>query len=428
MENVVNFAKTWSFAPKNIVFPINSAEIAEIVKNAKKVRVMGSRHSWSKGIVCEDTLVSLDKMLQIGQVNKATNQVVIQAGATLKSIILALETQGYAFANLGSISAQSIAGAISTATHGTGIGFQCLASQVERLKLIDGEGNERVLSKNDSAFNAVVTGFGCFGIVYEYVLNVVPCFQMHAITDTTSFEDLIENLDSYVKGYDHFKFWWLKPNDKVIIFKNNRTNEPRNDSDFARWFNDEFVGVIAFRSFLALEKFSRKLVPTLNNILTKTAGKLFDRICKSYVGFLTPVPPIHRETEWAFDYAKAQQILKDYRKMLLNDGYEYSFVQEIRFTKADDFWLSPAYQRDSLWLSMYNVDSKANYDDQLARFEKFARANGGRPHWGKEATLDVDYLKSQYTKLTSFQSLTLEFDPHGKFLNTWIKSIFEKTK
>lgn len=424
MEKIINFGKTWSFSPKNIAYPTSASEISEIVKNAKKVRTMGSRHSWSKGIVSEDTLVSLDKMCQLGTVNKATNQVVVQAGITLKETIAQLEIQGYAFYNLGSINAQSIAGAISTATHGTGLGFQCLASQVESLKLIDGEGNNREFTKNDEAFNAIVTGFGSFGIVYEYLLNVVPCFQMHAITDNTTFDDLIENLDSYVKGYDHFKFWWLKPNDNVIIFKYNRTNEPRNDSDFGRWFNDEFVGVIAFRSFLALEKLSRKLVPTLNNILTKTAGKLFDRICKSYVGFLTPVPPVHRETEWAFDYANAQQILKDYKEMLMNDGYEYSFVQEIRFTQADNFWLSPAYGRDSLWLSMYNVDSVANYDDQLMRFEKFARANGGRPHWGKEATLNAQYLNTQFEKIGQFQTLMKELDPQEKFVNNWIKKIF----
>ena len=98
---------------------------------------------------------------------------------------------------------------MATGTHGTGLGFQCLASQVESLKLIDGEGNGRVYRRGEDAFDAVAVGLGCHGVVHEMTLHVVPSFQMHAITDTLDFDELIENLEAIVEEHDHFKFWWL---------------------------------------------------------------------------------------------------------------------------------------------------------------------------------------------------------------------------
>ena len=382
---------------------------------------MGSRHSWSKGIVTGDTVVSLAKMNRILNVDRDALLVRVQAGATLKELIAHLDERGLALENLGSISEQSLAGAMSTATHGTGIEFRCLASQVESLKLIDGEGNERELRRTDAAFNAVITGLGCFGIIHEMTLRVVPSFQMRTVTGSARFDDVIGDLDAYVRGSDHFKLWWFVPDERVILFRNTRTTAPPNDSDLTRWFNDELVAVIVYRALVSLQGIHRKaLVPRMNRFLVSTAGRHQDRICKSYLGFLTPVPPVHRETEWAFDYAGAKELLREYRDLLVKSGHTYNFVQEIRFTKGDDFWLSPAYGRDSVWLSMYNMDKGASWDAQLREFETFARARGGRPHWGKEASVDAAYVAKQWPKLGAFRELAKAYDPPGKFVNEWI--------
>jgi FAD/FMN-containing dehydrogenase len=425
MTRIKNYGRTWSFRPSSVAYPESAEEVAALVARANKVRVMGSRHSWSKGIVTDGTLLSLDRMNRLVRVDKEKLRVTVQAGITLRALNARLEEHGLALANLGSIDAQSLAGAISTGTHGTGRRFQCLAAQVESLELVDGEGKRRRLGHGDPDFDAVVVGLGCFGIVHEITLAVVPSFQMHAITDTAPFDEVIENLDEYVDRYDHFKFWWLVPSDDVVVYKHRRTDAPRNDSDFTRWFKDDFLSVIVYRSLVALQGLDRKaLVPAMNRILTRETGRHFDRICKSYVGFMTPAPPVHRETEWAFDYANAKDLLKKYRELLLKSGHTYNFIQEIRVTKADDFWLSPAFGRDSLWLSMYNMDSPARWDDQLAQFDAFATTHGGRPHWGKEASFDPGYLKAVWPKLGEFRALTRNYDPNGKFVNAWVEEIF----
>ena len=415
-----NFGQTWSFSPGELLYPESAREIADAVASARKVRVVGSAHSWSRGIVTDHTLLSLDRMNRILHVDRTALRVTVQAGIKLKELIAQLAKFGLALSNLGSIADQSLAGAIATGTHGSGRNFRCLADQVESFRLIDGEGRERWFTRGQKDFDAVLVGLGCFGVVYQVTLAVVPCFQLHAITDLAPYDQVVEQLDSYVNGVDHFKFWWLVPTDKAIVFQNNRTQTPRNDSTLKRWFKDEFLAVSVYRALVKLQRLDRKrLVPWVNEQLGEEVGKRFDRVCQSHVGFLTPTPPVHRETEWAFDYADAKSLLRDYRQLLVRSGFTYNFIQEIRFTKADPYWLSPAYQRDSIWLSMYNMDRADRWQQQLQLFERFARERGGRPHWGKEASFDLSYSLSQWPRLADFCALQRSYDPKARFVNEW---------
>ena len=157
--------------------------------------------------------------------------------------------------------------------------------------------------------------------------------------------------------------------------------------------------------------------------MTRLFKKPLDRIEKSYKVFNVPEPPIHRETEWAFDAKNAKSILTAYKQNLLESKFNFNFVQEIRFTKADDFWLSPSYKRDSLWIGFYNYEHE-NWNEALPFHEEFAKKFGGRPHWGKEFTIDKDYLNKQYEKFDDFVVLKNEFDSDGKFENEFIKKLF----
>lgn len=423
---IENWSGDWSFTPRRVLEPTSASEIAGIVRDAREVRVMGARHSWSKGIVTQDTLLSLDRMTRLVNVDQSAMQVTVQAGIRLKDLVVELEKHGLALANLGSIAEQSLAGALSTGTHGTGIGFRCLADQVQALKLIDGQGQERALDRSHPDFNAVVVGLGAFGVVHEMTLSVVPTFQMHFVTELMPFLEVIDNLEELVRGHDHFKFWWLVGDDQAIVFRQQRTQEPRNDSDFSRWLKDEVLGKGVYRSLLALQKVEReRMVRLTNHVIGRSYGQRFERICKSHVAFLTPDPPLHRESELAFDFAGASQLMREYRDLLLRMGHSYSFIQEIRFTAADEFWASPAYGRESLWLSHYNIDTPPRWDDQLRRFLSFARDHDGRPHWGKEARFESAYLRQQYPKLDEFGALRRQYDPDNKLANRWLRQVLD---
>jgi FAD/FMN-containing dehydrogenase len=421
---IENYGRTWSFTADRVAKPSNVDELQRVVREARGVRVMGARHSWSQGIVTEDTLVSLDAMKRVMHVDRDALRVRVEAGIRLEELIAELERHDLALENLGSIAKQSLAGAISTGTHGTGLGFKCLADQVQSLSLVDGRGERRVVDREHPDFPAVVVGLGAFGVVYEMTLSVVPAFQMHFITEMMPFDELIDDLDHHVRERDHFKFWWLVGDDQVVVFRQRHTNEARNDSDLTRWLNDEVIAVGAYRFLLALQRVRRDpLVNWTNHVISRSYAGRQERICKSHVAFLTPEPPVHRESEWAFDYADAPALLRSYRDLLLQSGHSFNFIQEIRFTAADEFWASPSYGRDSIWLSLYNIDDEARWDDQRRRFLAFAEQNGGRPHWGKEAHFDHESLSTCFPRLADFANLRRTYDPENRFANRWLRQV-----
>ncbi len=398
-------------------------ELAAVIRESSRIRAVGAAHSWSPAIVTTDTLVSLDRMRAVIELDRTRGQVTVQAGMRLRALNAYLDAHGLALANLGSIDSQSVAGVIATGTHGTGGAFRCLSTQVARLELIDGTGRAVTLARGEPEFDGAVVALGALGIVHAVTFDVVPAFRLHDLTSIERFEDVIERIDEYVAGCDHFKLWWFAPGAHVVVFRYRRTAEPANDSAARRWFKERVIGVAAYRSLLAAGHLSRRRwIPAINRFLTSQAGKPLDRITPSHVGFLTPVPPVHSETEWAFELGAAKSLLREYRRLICESGHTFNFLQEIRFTKADELWLSPAYRRDSIWLSLYNIDRR-RWSAQLAMFEAFARAHGGRPHWGKEAAFDRAYLRGQYARLDDFGALAARYDPHHRFRNAWLEGI-----
>jgi FAD/FMN-containing dehydrogenase len=420
---VSNYGRNQRFTPRRRVTPRTVDEIAALVRESRKVRAVGAAHSWSPAIVTDDTLVSLDRMRGVIALDRERKQITVQGGMTLRELNAHLDRAGLALANLGSIDSQSVAGVIATGTHGTGARFAGLATQVARLELVDGTGANVTLERGQPEHAAAVVGLGAFGIVHAVTFDVVDAYRLHDITRLEPFDEVVEKLDEHLAATDHFKIWWLVPDERAIVFRYQRTQAPPNDSRFRRWVKDRMISVAVYRALVAVGHASRRRwIPRINRFLTSQAGAPLDRITPSYVGFLTPIPPIHRESEWAFPAAKATELLRDYRRVLPDGGHSYNFIQELRWSKADDLWLSPAYQRDSLWLSLYNMDRR-NWDAQLAKFEAFARAHGGRPHWGKEASFDRAYLRGAYPKLDEFAALAARFDPEGKFRNAWLDQI-----
>ena len=419
-----NYARTWSFTPTHVHRPRTADEIVALVRAAGTLRVMGARHSWSQGIVTDDTLLSLDDMNQVLEVDRETMEVTVQAGIRLKDLITELEKRGLALENMGSIAEQSVAGAISTATHGTGLGHRCLADMVQSITLVDGRGEIREIGRSHPDFNAVIVGLGAFGVVFQVTLRVVGAFQMHAVTEPMPLSQAIETFDSIISAHDHVKFWWFPPNNDVIIFRQDHTEKKRNDSDFQRWFKDRFLAVLTYRPILWLQKFWRDpLVRWTNTLLAGAYAKRFERISKGHVAFLTPEPPIHRETEWAFDLAQGADLLRDYAQHMLDGPHSFNFVQELRVTKADPFWMSPSYGRDSMWLSTYNIDSAPRWEAQLQRFQEFAIKRGARPHWGKEGHLSPATIRQRYPRFDEWCALVRVYDPDGRFANPWLKDL-----
>ncbi len=419
-----NWAKNVQSVAANFFQPETEEEIITVVKNYPKIRMVGTGHSWSGICATNEALLNLDNYNKITKIDKALKLVTVQAGIKLWHLNNLLDKEGLALLNLGSIDQQSIAGAISTGTHGSGIQFQILGSQMVEFSLIKADSTKQIIhkEKDTDLFNACVVNLGCLGVISEITLQVTDAFTLHDYTTTLPFDEVIDKLDDYLKDNDHFKLWWLPPCKDIIVFRYRRTHEKPNDSKLRVFLKDHLLSVIIYRFLVFVAKLFPFIAKPLNTMLTWNMKGPLDRIEKSYKVYVVPEPPLHRETEWTFEISKAKEILRAYNNFITENKYNLNFIQEIRFTKGDDFWLSGCYKRDAIWLGLYNY-AHEKWDKVLPEYEAFAKKYNGRPHWGKEFTMDKNYLHQQYEKMADFKKLKEEMDPSGKFENKFISDL-----
>ena len=420
-----NWAGNIRFTPNEIARPRNTQEVVDLVKTGRKIRCIGTGHSWSELAKTDDVLMATDELNRILSIDKITNTATIQAGAKLENLNIELWESGYAFSNLGSIARQSLAGTISTGTHGTGLNHQVLGSMVENFKLVNADGEILSIDKkaNPELFKNALISLGSLGIVTEMTIKVVPKFQLQERSGLMDFEEVCDNILDWVKEENHIKMWWFPHTNKMMVYRYNHSYEPVNDTWFRQKFMDEWVSVHFYR--LMLWWSNRKPVRRkwMNQKIVNGLLPDVNRIERSYKVFNVPEPPIHRETEWAFDAALTPTLLREYRKMVEEKGHLINFIQEIRFVKGDDFALSPCHGRDSVYVGAYNADNRG-WDELLSDFEELAIRHNGRPHWGKEFNASSGYLKSVYPKWDDFLKLREEMDPEGKFMNSMLEELF----
>ena len=421
-----NWAGNVRFNPNEVVQPRSTEEVIELVRSGRKIRCVGTGHSWSELIPSGDVLVNTDLLNRILDIDPVANTATIQAGAKLENLNVELWERGYAFKNIGSIARQSLAGAISTGTHGTGKNFQLLASMVRSFKMVTGNGELIELDReNDKErFHTALVSMGMLGIITEMTIDVDPKFNLHEKSGVLNFEEVCDNILDWVNEHNHIKMWWFPHTDKMMVYRYNRTYEPVNDTWFRQKLMDEWVSVYFYRMMLwwGNRKPSRRAYIN-DKILTRFLPDV-DRIERSYKVFNVPEPPIHRETEWAFNINLTPTVLREYRKMVEQRGHYINFIQEIRFVKGDEHALSPCHGRDSVYVGCYNADNN-RWNELLSDFEEtIGKPYQGRPHWGKEFNVGSDYLKSAYPKWDEFQKLRAELDPNGQFRNSMLENLF----
>jgi sugar-1,4-lactone oxidase-like protein len=424
-----NWARNESCVAEQFFQPDNENEITQILQRAqsegKKIRTFGTAHSWSPVCLSDDYLLNLDRLQQVINLNRKNKQVTVQAGIKLWQLNEYLYREGFSLKNLGSVSAQSIAGAINTATHGSGINYQILASQVDSFKMIIPSGDTLTLQKEKDAeqFHLALVGLGCLGIISEITLNIDERYHLHEQSGLVDFDEVCDNVLQWIHECEHLKLWWFPHVNRIMVYRYHRTQQPVNDSRFRQVFFDEVLAAPVFRFLIwwGNQKPSRR--PSVNNLICNYFLKDIRRVEKNWKVFNVPMPPLHRETEWAFDVRNTPRLLRSYRDMINQHGHLVNFVQEIRFVKGDEFALSPCYQRDSVYFGAYHACNN-DWQPLLHDFEQWAKQNNGRPHWGKEFTPDKNYIHQQYPEISNFNQFRKKTDTDNIMMNKFTHSIF----
>lgn len=414
--------------PTSIENPRTEEELISIIRQAadrgEKVKVPGSGHSFTPAAVTDGRLVRIESLQGIRSIDREKLEVRVGAGTTLNALNRLLATEGLAMANLGDIAYQTVAGAISTSTHGTGVKLTGIAAQVVGMRLVDGHGNliECDANKNSDVLEMARVSVGALGAISECTIRVVEAFRLEATEVPMKLEDVLNNLDDLRMSNDHFEFFWIPHTKWALTKRNNRTTEPLNPLPKVKgWVEKTFMENYAFGALCRLGRMKPSLIPKLATALPSSGSRTY--INDSYKIFASPRLVRFYEMEHALPAESVAPALREIREMIERKGYLLNFPIEVRFTAPDDVPLSTAFDRHSGYIAVH-VYKGMEYEPFFRDVENILRKYDARPHWGKVHHRDAEELASLYSRFNDFLSMRDRLDPQRTFANRYTDRVF----
>ena len=410
--------------------PQTESELQQVVQSAqasgRRVKAVGSGHSFTAIAVAEEVLVDLSKYDEILAIDKINQTVTVQSGIQLSKLNQALYENSLAMQNLGDIAYQTIAGAISTSTHGTGAKFTGIANQVVALRIVLADSSIVECSANLNAelFSCARVGLGAIGLISTVTLKVVPAFNLAVIEEPMRVDEVLQNLDLHVDSNDHFEFFWVPHTGWALTKRNNRNNLPIEPmSKMSHWYSKTLMENYAFGAVCMLGRARPSLIPKLakalpssgRNEYSDASHKVFasKRIIKFY------------EMEYAIPREACAEALNRVRRMVSDSGFFLNFPVEVRFTAPDEIPLSTASNRESAYIAVH-IYKGMNYVPYFKEVESIMNSYQGRPHWGKLHFQDANTLAPRYPQWDTFQKVRNLVDPTRTFANRYTETVLGK--
>nr|WP_229737350.1 D-arabinono-1,4-lactone oxidase [Isoptericola cucumis] len=445
------WGRTVTWTPARRVAPHDEAGLAAAVAAASaeglRVRAMGAGHSFTPAAVTDGLHLDLDRLGGIESVlpqPDGTTHVTVRAGTRLSALNRLLAVLGLAMRNLGDIDRQSVAGAISTGTHGTGVRLGGLATQVRGVRVVTADGTVRTAT--DAAapgtperdlFEVARLGLGTAGVLAAVTLEVVPAFWLRAREEPWPLDRVLEGLEDYVDGNDHAEFYWFPGTRRALTLRNNRADA----DEVAAWaarrtgaagrlraaagraralLDDEVLSNGAFGVVNRIALAAPGAVPRLNAVSARALGAR-DYVAPSHDVFIHPRRVRFAEMEYALPRAELRGALAELDGWLRRSGEPVPFPVEVRFAAADDVWLSTARDRETAYVAVHQYAPMPHrrYFDAA---EQVFTAVGGRPHWGKLHTRTADDLADHYP-LDDVARVRGVVDPDGVFRNDYTDTV-----
>jgi L-gulono-1,4-lactone dehydrogenase len=423
-----NWAGTASATAKRLVRPQTVDELASSVRAAAasgmRVKAVGSGHSFTPAALTDGVRVELDQLVAPVRVDVAARRVTVQAGMPLRALNALLAENGLAMPNLGDIDSQTISGALATGTHGTGATYGCLSTFVVGLELITASGDVIRCSADENAevFHAARVGIGALGVVSEVTLQCVEAFTLRADERPGSLTSIWPDLDSLIGENDHFEFYWFPYTDRVQLKRNNRVDVADTPlPGWRRWLDDEFLSNSVFGAACRLGRAAPAVVPTISRISARALSAR-TYTASSFEVFCTPRRVRFVEMEYGVPREALREAFDALRSVIDGLPYKIMFPAEVRFTAADDIWLSHGYGRDSAYIAIHQYIGTP-YEEYFRDFEAAVTALGGRPHWGKMHFRDAESLASAYPRFDDFRAVRDKLDPDRVFANAYTEQV-----
>lgn len=421
-----NWSGNYSSNPE-IVYPETEHDIVSLFEKAtamkKNVRVTGSGHSFTGLCFTNDILVSLDRMSGLINADIVNNTATVRAGTKLNQLGALLFEKGLALENMGDIDVQSLAGALSTGTHGTGLNFGTLSTQVIKIRIVTGAGKITECSANENAelFRATQVSLGVLGIITEYTLQCKPAYKLNYVAKKASLTDVIDAIDIYNSSNRNFEFYWFPYTDTVQTKCSNETNTEVKIPSTFQSRTDDLLENEAFGILCKTAKQFPSFAYSVNKIAAAVISSA-DKTDWSYKVYATQRRVRFMEMEYNIPYEAFGDAKKELIKMINSKKFRITFPVENRFVKQDDILISPAYGRKSAYIAVHQYKGM-DYETYFHAVEEIMIAYGGRPHWGKMHFRKADYFEKMYPEWSRFLSIRKQNDPDGVLLNDYLKEL-----
>ena len=411
-----------------VLTPGSGAELAttlaDAVRDGRSVRLVGAGHSFSPLVASDGVIVSLDRLQGILSVDAATRVARVHAGTRLYALGAALAQRGLAMENLGDINVQSIAGATSTGTHGTGLGFGNLATQIAALKFVTADGREVVASpdENPELFAGGRIALGSLGVLTEVSLRLVPAYRLRLERGRMDLEECLAQADALVAANRQFEFYWLPHTETVLTKKWNITDAPVDKSGVGRWVSDVLLENIAFGLLCDVGKAVPSLCPPLSRFCASLVSAS-EQVDASWSMLSTVRQVRFNEMEWSLPAERGADALREIKALIARREFPLMFPLEYRWVRGDDLWLSPNHGRDSVHISVHQYCGMP-FEGYFDAVQAICLNHGGRPHWGKVHSLKAAQLARLYPRWDDFLALREKMDPKGLFLTPYLRGLF----
>jgi FAD-linked oxidoreductase len=423
-----NWSRSAESRPVRTAHPASAAEVSGLVREAiaagLKVKAVGASHSFTAIAATDGILLRLDRMNHVLAHDTATARVRVQAGISLHELNPKLKALGLALPNLGDVDPQSVAGGVSTGTHGTGGKLFGISAAVVGVQIVTADGEVLEIDEHHEWFGASRVTLGALGIVTELTLQCVPAFLLRAREEPMALPDVLDRVEEFTADNDHFEFYWFPHTEKALVKRNNRVpdgTEPRPIGRFRHWLDDEFLSNTVFEGVNRVAARKRSWIPRINRISGSVLGAR-EYVDDSYNVFVSSRTVKFRESEFAMPRAALPHVLGEL-KTWFGAGHEnISFPIEVRFTAADDVWMSTGHERDNCYVAVHQY-VRSDYQAYFAAAQDIFTAHDGRPHWGKIHTLDASYFAERYAKFADFVAVRDRLDPRRTFSNAYLDRV-----
>ncbi|MDX3450828.1 D-arabinono-1,4-lactone oxidase [Streptomyces sp. ME02-8801-2C] len=423
-----NWAGNVVARPVREVTPASVEELSAAVRAAAaeglRVKAVGTGHSFTAAAATDGVLIRPQLLTGIRNIDRDNMTVTVEAGTPLKRLNRALAREGLSLTNMGDIMEQTVSGATSTGTHGTGRESGSIAAQIRGLELVTADGSVLVCSEkeNPEVFAAARVGIGALGIITAITFAVEPLFLLTAREEPMSFDKVTSTFDELWAENEHFEFYWFPHTGNTNTKRNNRSAGPEKPvSPISGWIEDEFLSNGVFQVAQLVGRTVPATIPTIAQISSKAlSARTYTDI--PYKVYTSPRRVRFVEMEYAVPREALVETLRELKAMVDRSDMRISFPVEVRTAPADDIALSTASGRDSAYVAVHMFRGTP-YQAYFTAAERIFTAHEGRPHWGKVHTRDAEYFAGVYPRFGEFTALRDKLDPQRLFQNDYLRRV-----